>query len=139
MSLTTTTDRYWASSGVARAIDFSLPATRVVRLLERLVEHYGRPNQIRSDNGPEFISNTLSEWCENRAIAWQWIQPGKPTQNAYIERFNGTFRREVLNAYRFVNLRQAREVADVWQIEYNTQRPHQALGFLTPLEFKHVA
>jgi len=120
-------------------IDFSLPATRVVRLLERLIEQYGRPSQIRSDNGPEFISSTLSEWCENRAIAWHWIQPGKPTQNAYIERFNGTFRREVLNAYRFVNLRQAREVADAWQIEYNTQRPHQALGFLTPLEFKHAA
>ena len=81
----------------------------------------------------------LSEWCENRAIAWHWIQPGKPTQNAYIERFNGTFRREVLNAYRFVNLRQAREVADAWQIVYNTERPHQALGFLTPLEFKHAA
>lgn len=80
----------------------------------------------------------LTEWCESNEIELRWIQPGKPTQNAYIERFNGTFRREVLSAYLFRNLRQVREVVEHWIKDYNTQRPHQALGFLTPIEFKQT-
>lgn len=120
-------------------IDYSLPAGRVIRLLQRLVDAYGVPTKLRCDNGPEFISAVLSEWCEQQGIEWYWIQPGKPTQNAYIERFNGTFRREVLDAYSFANLAQAREVVDGWLDDYNTKRPHQALGFLTPMEFKEAA
>lgn len=77
-------------------IDFSLPASRVVQVLTRLVEYYGRPAQLRTDNGPEFISAKLSEWFEQQDVILHWIQPGKPTQNAYIERFNGSFRRELL-------------------------------------------
>ena len=119
-------------------IDFSLPAKRVVRLLEQAIETHGKPNCLRCDNGPEFISIALTEWCESNEIELRWIQPGKPTQNAYIERFNGTFRREVLNAYLFRSLPQVREVVDRWINEYNTQRPHQALGFLTPNEFKQT-
>lgn len=88
---------------------------------------------------PEFISALLSEWCERQGIELDWIQPGKPTQNAYIERFNGTFHREVLNAYSFANLGQVQAIVDRWLDDYNTKRPHQALGFLTPMEFKEAA
>ena len=120
-------------------VDFCLPATRVVRLLTQLVEQYGRPAKLRCDNGPELISSALSEWCEAQGIALHWIQPGKPTQNAYIERFNGSFRREVLDAYLFTSLQQVRALLTEWMHDYNTLRPHQALGFLTPMEFKQAA
>jgi len=119
-------------------LDFSLPAQRVIRCLERIIDIYGKPEKIRCDNGPEFISNALTKWCEQKGIEICWIRPGKPTENAYIERFNGTFRRDVLDAYLFGSLRKVREVVQKWVIEYNTQRPHQALGFLTPLEFKQA-
>lgn len=76
-------------------IDFSLPAARVVQMLTRLIEYYSCPAQLRTDNGPEFTSARLSEWCETQGIILQWIQPGKPKQNAYIERFNGSYRREL--------------------------------------------
>jgi putative transposase len=120
-------------------VDFSLPATRVVRLLAHLVEQHGRPKKLRCDNGPEFISAALVEWCEAHRIELHWIQPGKPTQNAYVERFNGSFRREVLDAYLFTTLRQVRQLLAEWMHDYNTLRPHQALGFLTPMEFKQAA
>lgn len=120
-------------------IDFSLPAARVVQVLTRLVECHGRPAQLRTDNGPEFISARLTEWCEANAIALHWIQPGKPTQNAYIERFNGSFRREVLDAYLFRSLAHVRQLVGDWMLDYNTLRPHQALNFMTPLEFKQAA
>ncbi len=120
-------------------VDFSLPATRVVRLLARLVEQHGRPEKLRCDNGPEFISAVLGEWCEAHHIELHWIQPGKPTQNAYVERFNGSFRRELLDAYLFTTLRQVRHLLAEWMHDYNALRPHQALGFLTPMEFKQVA
>jgi len=120
-------------------VDFSLPAVRVVRLLAQLVEQHGRPEKLRCDNGPEFISAALGEWCEAQGIVLHWIQPGKPTQNAYVERFNGSFRREVLDAYLFTSLRQVRQLLTEWMHDYNTLRPHQALGFLTPMEFKQAA
>ena len=120
-------------------IDYSLPAGRVVRLLQRLGDTYGKTAKLRCDNGHEFISAALSQRCEQNGVELQWIQPGKPTQNAYIERFNGSFRREVLNAYSFANLAQVRDVVDDWLEDYNTKRPHQALGFLTPMEFKQAA
>ena len=120
-------------------VDFSLPATRVVRLLAQLVEQHERPEKLRCDNGPEFISGILGEWCEVQGIILHWIQPGKPTQNACVERFNGSFRREVLDAYLFTTLRQVRHLLVEWMHDYNTLRPHQALGFLTPIEFKQAA
>jgi len=120
-------------------IDFSLPAARVVQVLARLVECHGRPAQLRTDNGPEFISARLTEWCEAHGIILRWIQPGKPTQNAYIERFNGSFRRELLDAYLFRSLAHVRQLVGDWMLDYNTLRPHQALNFMTPLEFKQAA
>ena len=120
-------------------IDFSLPAARVVQVLARLVECHGRPVQLRTDNGPEFISARLTEWCEAQGVILHWIQPGKPTQNAYIERFNGSFRRELLDAYLFRSLAHVRQLVGDWMLNYNTLRPHQALNFMTPLEFKQAA
>ena len=120
-------------------IDYSLPALRVTRLLDRLVERYGKPERLRSDNGPEFISQTLQDWCADKKVVLHWIEPGKPTQNAYIERFNGTFRREVLNANTFSSLGQVRRTVDAWVVEYNTERPHQALQFMTPVEYRLTA
>jgi len=120
-------------------IDFSLPAVRVVQVLTRLVEYHGKPVQLRTDNGPEFISARLSEWCETQGIALHWIQPGKPTQNAYIERFNGSFRRELLDAHLFRSLAHVRQLVAKWMHDYNTQWSHQALHFMTPLEFKQAA
>jgi putative transposase len=109
-------------------IDFSLPASRVVQVLTRLVECYGRPAQLRTDNGPEFISAKLSVWCEHQGITLHWIQPGKPTQNAYIERFNGSFRRELLDAHLFRSLAHVRQLVDEWLHAYNTQRSHSNLN-----------
>jgi putative transposase len=120
-------------------VDYSLPARRVIRLLDQLVERYGKPERLRSDNGPEFISQALQGWCKDESIKLCWIEPGKPTQNAYIERFNGTFRREVLNAHIFTSIRQVRQTVAEWLVEYNTERPHQALQFMTLVEYRQVA
>ncbi|QMW02322.1 integrase core domain-containing protein [Spirosoma foliorum] len=93
-------------------MDYSLPAQRVIRLLAQLVERYGKPERLRSDNGPEFISQALQDWCKDHTVDLCWIEPGKPTQNAYIERFNGTFRREVLDAHVFSSIKQVRQIVD---------------------------
>jgi putative transposase len=115
--------------------DLSLPALRVIRVLEYLKEFKGLPNMIRVDNGPEFISHKLDAWCRQHKITLIFIQPGKPTQNAYIERFNGSMRRELLNAYVFHSLREVRQKAEEWMEDYNCRRPHQALAFDTPAMF----
>ena len=125
-------------------VDYSLPARRVLGFLDKLVERYGRPAWLRSDNGPEFISQDLRDWCKKHEVILHRIEPGKPTQNAYIESlrrtgFNGTFRREVLNANTFYNLAQLRRTVDAWLVEYNTERPHQALKFMTPIEYRQAA
>ena len=114
--------------------DLSLPAHRVVRALETLEQYRGLPDMIRVDNGPEFISEKLGDWCNEKKITLIFIQPGKPTQNAYIERFNGSMRRELLNAYIFRTLDEVREKAEEWMYDYNNHRPHQALGYKTPMD-----
>jgi putative transposase len=116
-------------------IDTSLPSLRVIRVLERLVEMRGRPMKIRVDNGPEFISDKLQLWCQERNIQLQFIQPGKPVQNAFIERNNGSLRRELLDVYHFFTLNEVRSMAEEWQQDYNSSRPHQSLGFVPPLEY----
>jgi putative transposase len=117
--------------------DTSLPTLRVIRVLERLIEQRGAPVNIRCDNGPEFISHKLKEWCDHqsRKINLQFIQPGRPMQNAYIERKNGSMRRELLNAYLFNSLSEVRELCDQWRDDYNNHRPHKSLGYLSPLDY----
>jgi putative transposase len=119
--------------------NFSWLASRLVQVLPRLVECAGRPAQLRTDNGPEFSSAKLSEWCAQPGITRHWIQPGKPTQQAYIERCNGSFRRELLDAQLFRSLAHGRQLVDAWRHDYNAQRPHQAVNFRTPVEFKQAA
>ena len=116
-------------------VDTSLPSQRVIKELETLVDWRGKPDAIRSDNGPEFISVALSDWCEINGISWIHIQPGKPTQNSLIERFNRTFRQDVLDSYMFDNLAELRKYALAWAWMYNNERPHAALGYRTPVEF----
>lgn len=119
---------------LAIEVDISLPAERVIRVLEQVTEWRGRPARIRVDNGPEFISTALGLWCEGNGINLQFIQPGKPTQNAYIERFNGSFRRDVLDAYLFEDISQIRTLAEEWMEDYNNHRPHDALNGRSPVD-----
>jgi putative transposase len=120
---------------LAIEVDTSLPSLRVIRNLNKLVAQRGKPANIRTDNGPEFISHALQLWCEKHQITLQYIQPGKPTQNAYIERKNGSMRRELLNAYMFYSLTEVRAMSEEWRIDYNTDRPHKSLGYLSPLKY----
>ncbi len=123
---------------LAIEVDTSLPGERVVRVLKRLCDWRGVPQAIRCDNGPELISQALVDFCRDMGIAIRYIQPGKPNQNAYIERFNRTYRNEVLNCYLFENLDQVREITADWMITYNERRPHDALGDLPPTVFRDV-
>jgi putative transposase len=116
-------------------VDTSLPAERVVRVLENLLLWRTTPKQIRMDNGPELISQRLERWAKERHIELLHIQPGKPAQNAYIERFNRTFREEVLDAYLFDDLEEVRTITEHWLEEYNTIRPHEALQGLPPRQY----
>jgi putative transposase len=116
-------------------VDTSIPAERVIRVLEVLLLWRGTPKQIRLDNGPELISQRLEEWAQEHHIELAHIQPGKPAQNAYIERFNRTFREEVLDAYLFDDLQEVRAITEHWLYEYNTIRPHEALQGLTPHQY----
>lgn len=122
---------------LAMEVDTSLPCLRVIRVLEKLIAERGCPSNIRCDNGPEFISHKLEEWCshESRRINLQFIQPGRPMQNAYIERKNGSIRRELLNAYLFNSLAEVRALSEEWRIDYNTERPHKSLGYLSPFNY----
>ena len=120
---------------LAIEVDTSLPSLRVIRVLEKLIATRGCPATIRCDNGPEFISHKLEEWCNSKEITIQFIQPGKPMQNAYIERKNGSMRRELLNAYLFNSLAEVRCLSEEWRIDYNEQRPHKSLGYKSPLAY----
>ena len=117
-------------------IDTSISGGRVVRTLDRLVEWRGKPNAIRVDNGPEYVSHVFADWCKHHGIELRYIQPGKPNQNAFIERFNRTYRHEVLDAYVFESLQQVREITRRWIIEYNEERPHDSLGKIPPTMFR---
>jgi putative transposase len=117
-------------------IDTSLSGKRVVRVLERLKADRGLPEAIRCDNGPELTCQVFVDWCDDNDIEIRYIQPGKPNQNAFIERFNRTYREEVLNTYLFENLDQVREITYEWLISYNEERPHDSLGDLPPTVFR---
>lgn len=118
--------------------DTSLPSLRIQRVLERIISQRGKPANIRCDNGPEFVSHSLQDWCKANQITLQYTQPGKPTQNAYIERKNGSIRKELLNAYLFTSLKEVRTMLNEWRVDYNTQRPHKALRYMTPNEYKDL-
>ena len=118
--------------------DTSLPTKRVIRKLEMLLQKRGIPKQIRSDNGPEFISKELAKWCKQKGIEWLFIEPGKPTQNGFIERKNGTLRREFLNTHLFDSLNELRFMAEEWMTDYNEYRPHKSLGYLAPIEYVNM-
>jgi putative transposase len=115
--------------------DTSLPALRIIRVLEKIILERGKPKYLRTDNGPEFISFVLRQWCALNNIIIIYIQPGRPMQNAYVERKNGSLRRELLNAYLFESLREVRIMCEEWRTYYNTQRPHKSLNYLTPVKY----
>jgi len=120
---------------LAIEVDTSLSGERVVRVLEETISWRGKPNKIRVDNGPEFISSAFVGFCEREHISIDYIQPGKPMQNGYIERFNKTFRTDVLDAYTFKLLDEVREIKAHWQKDYNELHPHQSLGGLSPCAY----
>jgi putative transposase len=113
-------------------IDFSLPAERVIRALEQIIEWRGKPAAIRCDNGPENISGAVQAWAARRQIRIDYIQPGKPQQNAYVERFNRTVRYEWLSQYYWEDLEDVQLFATRWMYDYNHDRPNMALGGFTP-------
>lgn len=112
--------------------DFSLPAERVIRCLDQVIEWRGKPNAIRCDNGPEYISEALRDWAARRQIKLEYIQPGKPQQNAYVERYNRTVRYDWLAQYLFSTIAEVQEFATRWLWTYNNERPNMALGGITP-------
>ena len=116
-------------------IDTSLPSARVVRVLDRIAAWRGYPEKLRMDNGPELISVTLADWAEKHDVMLDFIKPGKPTQNSYIERFNKTYRDEILDFYIFSSLKEVRDITETWIKEYNTERPHESLDQFTPAEY----
>lgn len=120
--------------GLGIEVDFSLPAERVVRTLDRIIEWRGRPEAIRVDNGPEYISGTLQAWASRRGVVIRYIQPGKPQQNAYIERYNRTVRQEWLGQYIFETLEEVQDHATRWLWTYNHERPNMGNGGITPAQ-----
>lgn len=116
-------------------VDFSLPAERVVRVLDQIVEERGCPEEIVVDNGPEFASKVLDEWAARHGVELRFIRPGKPVENCFVESFNGTFRKDCLDAHWFEDLEDARRVIESWRFDYNHDRPHSGVGDLAPAEF----
>lgn len=116
-------------------VDHSVPGTIVTRQLDKMIKKYGKPQRIQVDNGPEFTSRAMLEWSYRNQIELDFTRPGKPTDNAFIESFNGTFRDECLNQAWFTSLNEARNLIEQWRKEYNGQRIHSSLNYLTPKEF----
>lgn len=118
--------------GLGIDVDLSLPSLRVIRSLEQIIEWRGIPAAIRLDNGPEYISQSLIDWANSKRITLLYIQPGKPTQNAYIERFNRTARHEWLDLHQFHSVAHAQKLATKWLWKYNNERPHTGIGGVPP-------
>jgi putative transposase len=116
-------------------VDTSINGARVCRVLDEVGGREGLPEVIMIDNGPEFAGKALDEWAYRNGVKLQFIRPGKPVENAYIESFNGRLRDECLNEHWFINLGQARKLIEDWRVDYNQVRPHSSLGYLTPDEF----
>jgi len=120
-------------------VDTSIGGQRLVRILERLRQDYGLPGVITLDNGPEMTSKALDAWAYENGVTLNFIDPGKPMQNGYIESFNGRFRDECLNENWFTSLGDARRIIEAWRQDYNSNRPHSSLGYMTPSEFRAAA
>lgn len=125
----------WSRESLAIEVDVSLTGERVTRVLERLRAVRGLPSVIQADNGPELRGRVLDRWAYDNGVRLQFIEPGKPIQNAHIESFNARLREECLNEHVFVSLDDARNKIEKWRGEYNRERPHSSLGNLTPEEF----
>ena len=121
---------------LAIEVDTSLSSRRIIRTLERIIDERGMPQAVRTDNGPEFTSHHFEGWCREKQINIQFIQPGKPMQNGYIERFNRLYREAVLDAYLFFDLYQVKQLTAEWMEEYNCRRPHEGLNNQTPEEVR---
>jgi putative transposase len=135
--LLTLVDNFTRES-LAIEVDNHIGGHKVVEVLMRLERARGLPTTIRVDNGPEFISKVLDQWAYLSCVELDFSRPGKPTDNAFIEAFNGRLREECLNQNWFLSLEDAREKVEAWQEEYNTLRPHGSLGNLSPEEFRRV-
>lgn len=120
---------------LAIEVDLNLPAERVVRVLERVATWRGYPQKLRLDNGPEMISIAMADWAKARGVSLEFIRPGKPMENGFIERFNRSYREAVLDMYVFRSLDEARDQTEIWIKEYNEERPHESLGNMTPREY----
>ena len=121
---------------VGQIVDYSISGKRVSQWLDQLAVTRGRPESIVMDNGPEFTSKAMLVWSQRTGVELRFIQPGKPTQNAFVESFNGKFRDACLNSHWFVDINDARRSIETWRVHYNTVRPHSSLGFLSPEQFR---
>lgn len=126
---------HFSRESVAIEIDHGLKAAEVIRCLSRLKYTHGLPEIIVTDNGSEFSGNEMDRWAHNNGVQLHFIRPGKPTENAYIESFNGRLRDECLNANVFYSIEDAREIIEKWREDYNNWRPHSSLGDLSPMEY----
>ena len=129
----------FSREAVAMDVAQSITGERVVRVLDQLVEHRGKPSVIVVDNGPEFTSRALDTWAYGQGIQLHFIEPGKPVQNCFVESFNGKVREECLNEHWFVDLIDARSKIEAWREDYNEVRPHSSLGDVPPAEFARGA
>lgn len=120
---------------LALVVDTSLSGGRVARELDQIIAQRGKPKMIVSDNGTEFTSNAILTWADRCQIEWHYIAPGKPNQNAFVESFNGRLRDELLNEMLFSSMAHARVILQTWRNDYNTNRPHSRIGWLTPVEY----
>lgn len=120
---------------VAIEVDTSISGERVTRVLDKVIEQFGKPTSLLMDNGPEFTGKALDQWAYKQKISLRFIEPGKPMQNGYVESFNGKFRDECLNEHWFIDVFDARRIIEEWREDYNKERPHSSLGYLTPEAF----
>jgi putative transposase len=125
----------YSRRSLAMHVGWSIRAVDVIAVVQRAMDHYGKPSHIRSDNGPEFIAYAIGDWLKSEEVGTIYIAPGSPWENAYIESFHDKLRDECLNRELFGSLREAQVILEQWRREYNEERPHSSLGYLTPSEY----